>query len=158
MNNMGFFNPFGGGSTGSAATHMEFMPASAFPTVGQSETLYVDTTGNQIYYWDGVTYRSLSTPSSTNNEIIARTVQEWAASPGYISKAASFYIYTNYELDQETGQYLPALKIGDGNTTVENLPFFCGLTPQEKEALRKKISVKIDDFDPNNLLFIDGLD
>jgi hypothetical protein len=29
-----------------AATHMEFMPASAFPSIGQSDTLYVDTTGN----------------------------------------------------------------------------------------------------------------
>ena len=136
---------------------MEFMPASDFPITGQPETLYVDTVGNQIYYWDGTTYRSLSSPSSTNNEIIAKTVQEWAASSTYVSKAASFYIYTDYEIDQETGQYLPAIKIGDGSTTVENLPFFCGLTPQEKEALYKKVSVKIDDSDPNNLLFIDGL-
>lgn len=157
MHNVGFFNPFGGGDTGSAATHMEFMPASAFPTVGQSETLYVDTAGNQIYYWDGITYRSLSTPSSTNNEIIAKTVQEWAASSSYVSKAASFYIYTDYAQDEETGQNLPAVKIGDGSTTVENLPFFLGLTLQEKEILRKKVFVKIDDSDPNTLLFIDGL-
>lgn len=45
---------------GSAIRELRFMPRSAFPEVGRSDVLYIDTLGECIYYWNGGEYVQLS--------------------------------------------------------------------------------------------------
>ena len=45
---------------GRSVRELRFMPRSAFPEVGRSDVLYIDTLGECIYYWDGGEYVQLS--------------------------------------------------------------------------------------------------
>lgn len=136
---------------GKIMKELRFMPLSEFPETGREETLYIDTAGDQTYYWDGAMYRSLDVP---NYEILAKTTAEWNTS-SYVSKAGSIYIYTDYSQDEQ-GRDIPALKIGDGNAYVIDLPFMASVTEADREFWNSKVSAAIHPFDSENLVLYTG--
>lgn len=46
--------------SGKQMKELRFVPYSEFPETGREETLYIDTDGNAMYYWDGTEYIALS--------------------------------------------------------------------------------------------------
>lgn len=50
------------------------------------------------------------------------TVAGWASNPTYIPKAGELVLYTDYAHDDQ-GNPIPALKVGDGNAYVADIPF-----------------------------------
>lgn len=126
---------------------LDFRPISEFQPIGNAGILYIDTTNDKQYYWDGSMYRSFQ----ADFEIVAHTANEWRALSNYRSKPASLYIYTDYR--QEDGEYIPAIKIGDGNSYVNNLPFFdTGVTEGDREFWNNKVSAMIDPNNQKNLI------
>lgn len=126
---------------------LRFLPISEFPEVGRMEVLYVDTSHDQTYYWDGAMYRILSQP---DYEIVAHTTAEWNAMPGYQSKSGSIYIYTDYTVESE--QTIPAVKIGDGMAYVVDLPMLTAVTEADRQRWDNKVSAAISPIDPENLV------
>ena len=53
------------------------------------------------------------------------TREQWRAQPSFVSEAGVLYIYSNYKTKEENDQiiYIPGIKIGDGVTYIEDLPF-----------------------------------
>lgn len=141
---------YGGVSVGShAVRELRFLPFSEFPETGMVDILYVDTTNDVSYYWDGAMYRSIRGDSSI--DIIARTTAEWSQMTGYISKLGGIYIYTDYRMEEETP--IPAIKIGDGKAYVVDLPFFdTGVTESDREFWNNKVSAKMSTSTAENLI------
>ena len=77
--------------------------------------------------------------------VISKTTAEWNAQPGLVSKLNIIYVYTDYEFD-ENNQPIPAMKIGDGNRYVIDLPFlkYDSVTIAEKVAWNNKVTVFLD--------------
>lgn len=123
---------------------IRFLPISEFPEVGKANLLYVDTTNDRQYYWDGAMYRSLS----SSEMVVARTTAEWESTPEYLSKSGCIYVYTDY-IDGVS----PAIKIGDGKSYVVDLPFFSSnVTDEEREFWNNKVSAKLNDSNPEILI------
>ena len=132
-----------------------FLPISQFPQQGESNKLYVDTTNDVLYYWDGTMYRSIA--KEADAEVVTKTTAEWNALPTFKSSYGVIYIYS----DKETidGVTYPGLKVGDGLAYVVDLPFFADsttVTPEEKQFWNGKVSVKIDALDSENVIFYTG--
>lgn len=146
--------PIGGNVSGGnkQIRELRFLPISEFPEVGRMEVLYVDTSHDKTYYWDGAMYRSLDRPGY---EILAKTTAEWNALPGYVSKSGSIYIYTDYSKDDQSRD-IPALKIGDGLAYVVDLPFMASVTEADREFWNNKVSAAIHPTDNENLVLYTG--
>lgn len=130
---------------------LRFLPRSEFPEQGSSSILYIDTTNNGIYYWNGSIYEELSSEADQSN-IYAKTKAEWAQQISLVSEFGSLYIYTDYR--QEDGVNIPAMKIGDGMAYVVDLPFFStGVTEQDRQRWDNKVSAFISPLDPENVIF-----
>ena len=136
---------------GSFPVHeLRFMPLNEFPEIGDLNVLYIDTSGDAMYYWDGSMYRSLGS-AAQDMEIIAKSTAEWASSTTIVSKLGGIYIYTDYR--QESNVNIPAIKIGDGLAYVVDLPFFdTGVTETDREFWNNKISAKMSTSDPETLV------
>lgn len=135
-----------------AVRELRFLPFSEFPEVGNVAILYIDTTNDVTYRWDGAMYRSLR---AAETEIIVKTTDEWAASPGYMSKSGGFYVYSDYRI--EDGVPIPAIKIGDGKAYVVDLPFFStGVTESDREFWNNKVSAKMSPLDEERLILYTG--
>lgn len=131
---------------------LKFLEFSEFPETGNEFTLYICTTNDKTYRWDGTMYRTLSLP---DYEILAHTTAEWQDLSNYQSKFGSIYIYTDY--DVKDGVNIPAIKIGDGSAYVVDLPFMsCGVTEEEKDFWNNKVSAVIDPYDSENLVLYTG--
>lgn len=54
-----------------------------------------------------------------------KTVNEWANLRDYVPKKGEIIVYSNYRTTEELGvvKVIPAIKIGDGTSTVQNLQF-----------------------------------
>lgn len=50
------------------------------------------------------------------------TVEGWAEHPTYVPRNGEIVLYTNYAED-EHGNPIPAIKVGDGNAFIADLPF-----------------------------------
>lgn len=129
---------------------LRFMPRSQFPEEGIRNILYIDTTANGMYYWDGTAYIALSGGESSDS-VIAHTTAQWAEHGSEVSKYGVIYIYTDYRQEDEVN--IPAVKVGDGSTYIADLPFFStGVTPSDRERWDNKVSAKISPLDPENLI------
>lgn len=53
--------------------------------------------------------------------IISHTMAEWAKIPDFLSKKGTIYVYADYRTDNEVS--VPRLKIGDGMSSISELPF-----------------------------------
>lgn len=126
-----------------------FGPRNTFPSVGSELILYVDTDSSSIYYWTGTAYIPIKGHTTAN--IIAKTKDEWAAETSMLSQYGYVYIYTDYR--QEGDNNIPAMKIGDGNAYVIDLPFFTtGVTEADRARWDNKVSAKISSSDNENLV------
>lgn len=129
------------------AKELRFLPRSEFPEYGASAVLYIDTTNNKIYYWHDGQYEELS----ATIPIMARTTAEWNSPPFIQSQYGFIYIYTDYRM--EGNNYIPAIKIGDGNAYVVDMPFFStGVTEQDRQRWDNKVSAAISPLDVENLI------
>ena len=53
--------------------------------------------------------------------IISHTMAEWAKIPDFLSKKGTIYVYADYRTDNDVS--VPRLKIGDGMSSISELPF-----------------------------------
>ena len=53
--------------------------------------------------------------------IISHTMAEWAKIPDFLSKKGTIYVYADYRTDNDVS--VPRLKIGDGISSISELPF-----------------------------------
>lgn len=97
------------------------------------------------------------TSGSSSSQIIAHTVAEWDELGGMKSEYGTIYIYSDYA--QHEGVDIPAMKIGDGNAYVADLPFFYTIgssqpyiTYEDVDRWNNKVAPKIDETDPENLI------
>ena len=93
-----------------------------------------------------------------------KTTAEWDADPSIISEEGAMYIYTDYRLNDDN-QYVPGIKIGDGNAHVVDLPFQdedilthiintqIHITQEEREFWNNKVTCYINAESPNTLIF-----
>lgn len=58
----------------------------------------------------------------TRIKLKSDTTAHWLANPRFIPLAGEVLVYTDYETDAN-GDYIPAMKIGDGQTYGVDLPF-----------------------------------
>lgn len=86
--------------------------------------------------------------------IIAKTTEQWNATPRLVSQKNTIYVYTDFDVID--GVNIPALKIGDGSTFVVALPFLAGsavtITPQDVDSWDNKVTAYQDDVDNENLI------
>lgn len=139
---------------GKLVKELRFLPFSEFPEVGREETLYIDTTNEVIYYWNGTAFVILSGTGS-GDKIMAKTTAQWAQETSLVSVYGGIYIYMDYR--QESGDNIPAMKIGDGNAYVVDLPFFStGCTEADRQRWDNKVSAMLSPLDSETLvLYID---
>lgn len=87
--------------------------------------------------------------------IDSKTTAEWNSNPSLISQKNMIYIYTDY--DEVDGQKIPAIKIGDGNAYLIDLPFTSmgsgNVTPEQIEFWNNKVRVYIDPYDQEKMVF-----
>lgn len=129
---------------------LQFLPRSEFPTVGRIHTLYIDTDGNVIFYWNGSQYVQVA-GSSVDSHIRFNTRAAWDSAPMLISEPDIFYVYTDYR--KQNGYNIPGIKLGDGNAYLIDIPFFdTGVTEADREFWNNKVSAKIDPYDLEKLI------
>lgn len=129
-----------------------FLPLTEFPMPGDSHCLYIDISGNALYFWDDGQYWSLS--SSSN--VYSGTTEYWNQHQTEISKRDAIYIYTDF--DTKDGKNIPSIKIGDGLGFVNTLPFIsaCGITQEDINFWNNKVSVKLSSSDTETVVFYTG--
>ena len=126
-----------------------FGPRNDFPTIGSPTMLYTDTDNSVIYYWSGTAYLDIS--GNVQIPIVAKTKAEWAVSTSIKSNLGWIYIYIDYR--QEEDHNIPAIKIGDGNAFVVDLPFFdTGVTESDRQRWDNKVAATLSDSDDENLI------
>ena len=93
--------------------------------------------------------RLINKPSINGTELIGdltlsslrivseNTVEGWAQTPTYVPKQGEIVLYTNYAQDDQ-GNPLPAIKIGDGSAYIADLPFV-------NDDLRNDLNAHIND-------------
>lgn len=77
---------------------------------------------------------------------VAKTTAEWESDES-ISKAGQFYVYLD-----GYGENAPALKIGNGQSLVRDLPFVT-VSQNQFNFWNNKLNYKIDNSNPENLIF-----
>ena len=84
------------------------------------------------------------------------TSARWNAARNFIPLAGEIIIYTDYR--RQDGVDIPGIKIGDGRSYVQDLPFQSGVTERDIEFWNNKVN--IDDsgevngvLEDNNLIF-----
>lgn len=88
-------------------------------------------------------------PNYSTVTSVTKTVAGWAAEGDVQSIKGRFYIYSDYAVTQD-GQLLCAIKIGDGITTINDLPFnLIPVTPEDVEYWNNKsdFSGKLEDLE-----------
>ena len=76
--------------------------------------------------------------------VYSATTAEWNAQPTLVSEKNAIYVYTDY--DTEDGQPIPAIKIGNGTSLVNTLPFITskGITTSQVEEWDNKVTAEVD--------------
>lgn len=104
-----------------------------------SSILETDTVNEAI----GKLEKAVEDAGSGSGKIYRNSSAGWAAQPTLISELNATYVYTDY--DTKDGVNIPAIKIGDGVTTVVTLPFASsnGITVAKIAAWDSKVSARI---------------
>lgn len=77
-------------------------------------------------------------PNYSTMTSVTKTVDGWATSGDVQSIKGRFYIYSDYAVTQD-GQLLCAIKVGDGVTTINDLPFnLIPITPEDVKYWNNK--------------------
>ena len=95
---------------------------------------------------------SVNLSGAAFRQVISKTTAEWNANPQIVSSKDIIYVYTDYKVVDE--QNVPNIKIGDGNAYLIDLPFVApdGVTEEQIEFWNNKVSVRLDDTDPENMI------
>lgn len=92
------------------------------------------------------------------------TLADWAGRAGEVSKEGYIYVYTDHGIDDE-GNYIPAVKVGDGLAYIGDLPFTktdflihradtsIHVTPEEKAFWNNKVRCYLSLENTENLIF-----
>ena len=92
------------------------------------------------------------------------TTEEWEQQPLMVSEPGALYIWSDWYQDEQ-GNDIPGVKVGDGNAYVSHLPFkdetFLNhilntdihVTAEEKEFWNNKVTCYISPENPTNLIF-----
>ena len=92
------------------------------------------------------------------------TTAEWEKQPSMVSEPGALYIWSDYRQDEQ-GNNIPGVRIGDGNAYVTDLPFQDGdflahiqntdihVTAEQKAYWDDKITCYIDPNNEHNLIF-----
>jgi hypothetical protein len=97
------------------------------------------------------------------SEILYNTTEYWNSQVGVQSEAGVLYVYSDYR--EEDGVYIPAVKIGDGNAYIIDLPFADDIyakhvvnktihfTEEEKAFWNDKVTCFIDPLNDKKIIF-----
>lgn len=92
------------------------------------------------------------------------TTAEWNQQPPTVSEAGALYIWSDYRQDEQ-GNNIPGVKVGDGNAYIADLPFKdddflkhilntdIHVTPEEKEFWNNKVTCYISQNNPERIIF-----
>lgn len=74
------------------------------------------------------------------SQIYYNTTANWDAQPHLVSEIGALYVYCDYSMDAQ-GRDIANIKIGDGETTVVNLPFMnMDVTDVERQFWNNKVT------------------
>lgn len=102
---------------------------------------------------DGVV--TVTKAQSDFSKVYYKTTAEWDAGQTTISEAGAIYVYSDYK--QYHGADVPGIKVGNGTTTIPNLPFITDelydhiadstihVTAEEKAIWNSKVNVSINE-------------
>ena len=97
------------------------------------------------------------------SEILYNTTEYWNSQIGVQSQAGVLYVYSDYR--EEDGVYIPAVKIGDGNAYIIDLPFADDIyakhianktmhvTNEERAFWNDKVTCFIDPLNDKKIIF-----
>lgn len=97
-------------------------------------------------------------------KVLYASTATWNSQPQLISRRGYIYIYSDYK-QNEQGQKIPAMKVGDGSAYLIDLPFVDDLiqkhiadnvihiTQEEREFWNNKVRCFIDPLNEHNLIF-----
>ena len=92
------------------------------------------------------------------------STEEWEEQSPMVSEPGALYIWRDWYQDEQ-GNDMPGVKVGDGNAYVADLPFKdegylnhilntdIHVTPEEKEFWNNKVTCYISPNDPTNIIF-----
>ena len=150
-------------SQGNSIKELRFKPLSEFPPQGELDILYVDTTNEDIYYWDGNSYVKLCNADASQiiddlnisatktwsslkiNETFVKqsdiedlTKQVFSGTTEYWNSHPDIIskkdaIYVYTDWSTVNGVSVAGTKIGDGNTYVVDLPFTPSVNVTQEE-------------------------
>lgn len=92
--------------------------------------------------------------SGGRKEVVSNTTEAWNSMPSLKSVKDVIYVYTDHTI--VSGRPIPAMKIGDGQAFLIDLPFISGgseIAPEQIEFWNEKCSVMLDPNDPEHMIF-----
>lgn len=100
-----------------------------------------------------------------DKKILSDTTDNWELYPNTISEKNTIYIYTDYQINDDL-TYVPGIKIGDGESTIVELPFIDdyinsritnillnAITEEERQFWNNKVSCYMDENASETLIF-----
>lgn len=99
-----------------------------------------------------------------DSHVLYATTATWNSQPSLVSARGYIYIYSDYR-QNEQGQYIPAMKVGDGNAYLIDMPFtdillyehlqdnVKHITQQERELWNNKVRCFMSEVQNDNLIF-----
>ena len=103
--------------------------------------------------YSGTQIDALLTKINSFGGLYSDTTTGWNNHPTTRSIKDAIYVYTDHSVVD--GQNVPAIKIGDGNAYVIDLPFIMTgvtITQSDIDNWNSKVDVKIDNNNPENLI------
>lgn len=98
-----------------------------------------------------------------NQTVVSHTTAEWSALGVNKSEAGKVYVYTDYDSVVRDGVTypVPAIKVGDGNAYITDLPFHYVVTQEKANFWDHKVDAYMetdgDDLETENLVLTYGL-
>lgn len=100
-----------------------------------------------------------------DKKILSDTTDNWELYPNTISEINTIYIYTDYQINDDL-TYVPGIKIGDGESTIVELPFIDdyinsritnillnAITEEERQFWNNKVRCYMDENVSETLIF-----
>lgn len=100
-----------------------------------------------------------------DKKILSDTTDNWELYPNTISEKNTIYIYTDYQINDDL-TYVPGIKIGDGESTIVELPFIDdyinsritnillnAITEEERQFWNNKVRCYMDENNSETLIF-----
>lgn len=95
---------------------------------------------------------------------VYQTTEQWNSTPSTISEAGALYIWADYK-QNEQGEDIPGIKVGDGKAYIIDLPFIDDIyaqhianeiihvTQEDRDRWDNKVTCFISTLDNENLIF-----